>query len=149
MINAGSIEQVEVMKGTARRCMVRSHGRVVSMVSRQSKGDIRGQQTCRMDSLIPKPSSGRAETLPNPQISITPISLINAGDFKMGSEVRPLTGYEYESHSVLGGLDINNEWRLVENGQIAGAGRKVLQVIWLMAPMPGKKQMANPIATFA
>lgn len=116
IINSGSIEQVEVMKGPGSALYGSgAMGGVVSMVSRQSKGDIRGQADLSYGQFNTKEAKLRAggniiQTIDFDYAG----SLINAGDFKLGNgEVRPLTGYEYESHSIRGGLDINNEWRLV------------------------------------
>jgi len=116
MINAGSIEQVEVMKGPGSALYGSgAMGGVVSMVSRQSKGDIRGQADLSYGQFNTREAKLRAGGNITQSTDFDYAgSLINAGDFKMGNgEVRPLTGYEYESHSIRGGLDINNEWRLV------------------------------------
>ena len=115
MINAGSIEQVEVMKGPGSALYGSgAMGGVVSMVSRQSKGDIRGQADLSYGQFNTREAKLRAGGNITQSTDFDYAgSLINAGDFKMGNgEVRPLTGYEYESHSIRGGLDINNEWRL-------------------------------------
>ena len=116
IINSGSIEQVEVMKGPGSALYGSgAMGGVVSMVSRQSKGDIRGQADLSLGQFDTKEIKFRAGGNITQSIDFDYAgSFINAGDFKMGNgEVRPLTGYEYESHSIRGGLDINKEWRLV------------------------------------
>src|SRR3989338_9020579 len=101
IINSGSIEQVEVMKGPGSALYGSgAMGGVVSMVSRQSKGDIRGQANLSLGQFNTKEAKFRAGGNITQSTDFDYAgSLINAGDFKMGNgEVRPLTGYEYESH---------------------------------------------------
>lgn len=116
IINTGSIEQVEVMKGPGSALYGSgAMGGVVSMVSRQSKGDVRGQANLSYGQFNTKEAKLRAGGNATQSIDFDYAgSLINAGDFTLGNgQVRPSTGYEMESHSIRGGLDINNEWRLV------------------------------------
>lgn len=115
-INVGSIEQVEVMKGPGSALYGSgAMGGVVSMISRQSKGDIRGQANLSLGQFDTKEVKLRAGGSINQSTDFDYAgSLIKAGDFKLGNgEVRPSTGYEMESHSIRGGLDINKDWRLV------------------------------------
>jgi len=116
MINSGSIEQVEVMKGPGSALYGSgAMGGVVSMVSRQSKGDIRGQANLSLGQFNTKEAKFRAGGNITQSTDFDYAgSLINAGDFTLGNgQVRPATGYEMENHSIRGGIDINNEWRLV------------------------------------
>lgn len=116
MINSGSIEQVEVMKGPGSALYGSgAMGGVVSMVSRQSKGDIRGQANLSYGQFNTKEAKFRAGGNITQSTDFDYAgSLINAGDFTLGNgQVRPSTGYEMENHSIRGGLDINKEWRLV------------------------------------
>ena len=115
-INSGSIEQVEVMKGPGSALYGSgAMGGVVSMVSRQSKGDIHGQANLSLGQFDTKEAKFRAGGNITQSTDFDYAgSLIKAGDFKLGNgDVRPSTGYEMESHSIRGGLDINKEWRLV------------------------------------
>lgn len=116
IINSGSIEQVEVMKGPGSALYGSgAMGGVVSMVSRQSKGDIRGQADLSYGQFNTSEAKFRAGGNIIQSIDFDYAgSLIKAGDFKLGNgQIRPATGYEMDNHAIRGGLDINNEWRLV------------------------------------
>jgi outer membrane receptor protein involved in Fe transport len=115
-INSGSIEQVEVMKGPGSALYGSgAMGGVVSMVSRQSRGDIRGQANLSLGQFSTSEAKLRAGGNITQSLDFDYAgSLIKAGDFKLGNgQVRSATGYEMDNHSIRGGLDINNEWRLV------------------------------------
>lgn len=115
-INSGSIEQVEVMKGPGSALYGSgAMGGVVSMVSRQSKGDVRAQADLSFGQFNTQEAKLRAGGNIAPSLDFDYAgSLINAGDFKLGNgQTRPATGYKMDNHSIRGGLDINNEWRLV------------------------------------
>lgn len=115
-INSASIEQVEVMKGPGSALYGSgAMGGVVSMVSRQSKGDIHGQANLSYGMFNTQEAKLRGGGNITQSIDFDYAgSLIGAGDFKLGNgQVRPATGYEMDNHSIRGGLDINNEWRLV------------------------------------
>lgn len=117
MINAGSIDRVEVMKGPGSALYGSgAMGGVVNMISRQSRGDIRGQANLSLGQFDTKEIKLRAGGSLNRTTDFDYAgSLIKAGDFKLGNggNVRPLTGYDYESHSIRGGVDIDKDWRLV------------------------------------
>lgn len=124
LINTGSIEQVEVMKGPGSALYGSgAMGGVVSMVSRQSKGDIHGQANLSYGSFNTKDIKFRTGG------SITGStdfdyagSYIDAGDWTLGNTgdatvgsgaVRPYTKYKMDNHSIRVGLDFKNDWRLV------------------------------------
>lgn len=116
IINSGSIEQVEVMKGPGSALYGSgAMGGVVSMVSRQSKGDIHGQANLSLGQFDTTDVKFRAGGNITQSVDFDYAgSLIKAGDFKLGDgQVRPATGYEMDNHSIRGGLDLNSEWRLV------------------------------------
>lgn len=124
LINAGSIEQVEVMKGPASALYGSgAMGGVVSMVSRQSKGDMHGQANLSYGSFNTKDVKFRTGGSISKSTDFDYAgSYIDAGDFKLGhagdgtagsGQVRPYTKYKMESHSIRAGVDINKDWRLV------------------------------------
>lgn len=115
LINADSLQQVEVMKGPGSALYGSgAMGGVVSMVSRKSQGDIHGQANLSYGSF--NTSEGKFRVGGNIGASTDfdyAGSLISAGDFTMGGgEVRPYTGYKMANHSVRLGYDINTDWRL-------------------------------------
>lgn len=115
-INSASIEQVEVMKGPGSALYGSgAMGGVVSMVSRQSKGDIHGQANLSYGMFNTQEAKLRGGGNITQSIDFDYAgSLIGAGDSKLGDgQVRPATGYKMDNHLIRGGLDINNEWRLV------------------------------------
>lgn len=146
MITAGSIEQVEVMKGPGSALYGSgAMGGVVNMISRQSKGDIRGQANLSLGQFDAKDIQFRVGGNINQSTDFDYAGSWNkTDDFKMGNgDVRPFTGHEYESHSIRGGLDINKEWRLVGkwndwNGEYDSAG----DLLYGTSDQ-GRKQMAN------
>ncbi len=146
MITAGSIEQVEVMKGPGSALYGSgAMGGVVNMISRQSKGDIRGQANLTLGQFGTQDIQFRAGGSINQSTDFDYAGSWNkTDDFKMGNgNVRPLTGHEYESHSIRGGLDINKEWRLVGKwndwkGEFDSAG----DLLYGTSDQ-GRKKMAN------
>ena len=116
LINVDSLSQVEVMKGPGSALYGSgAMGGVVSMISRQSKGDIRGQADLSYGQFNTKEIKLRTGGSINQSTDFDYAgSWKSAGDFKLGNgEVRPYTKYEMENHSIRGGLDINKDWRLV------------------------------------
>lgn len=121
LINSDSIEQVEVMKGPGSALYGSgAMGGAVSMVSRQSKGDIHGQANLAYGSFNTKQAKIRV----GGNITATTDfdyagSLISAGDFTMGDGVeRPYTKYTMENHSVRAGFDFNQDWRAVAKWKV-------------------------------
>lgn len=116
MINSGSIEQVEVMKGPGSALYGSgAMGGVVNMISRQSKGAIRGQANLSLGQFDAKDVKFRVGGNITQSTDFDYVGSWNkTDDFRMGNgDVRPLTGHEYESHSIRGGIDINKDWRIV------------------------------------
>lgn len=116
LINADSLSQVEVMKGPGSALYGSgAMGGVVSMISRQSKGDIHGQANLSYGQFDTKEIKFRMGGSINQSTDFDYAgSWKDAGDFKLGNgEVRPYTKYEMENHSIRGGLDINKDWRIV------------------------------------
>lgn len=115
-VNSGSIERVEVLKGPGSALYGSgAMGGVVNMISRQSKGEIRGQADLSLGQFNTRDVKLRAGGNVTQSLDFDYAgSLIKAGDFTLGNgEVRPSTGYAMESHSFRAGLDINKDWRLV------------------------------------
>lgn len=115
-VNTGSIERVEVLKGPGSALYgAGAMGGVVNMISRQSQGAIRGQANVSVGQFNTRDIKFRAGGNVSESIDFDYAgSRIKADDFSLGGgEVRPSTGYEMESHSIRGGLDINQNWRLV------------------------------------
>lgn len=115
-VNMGSIERVEVMKGPGSALYGSgAMGGVVTMVSRQSKGAVRGQ----VDLSAGRFETGQAKLRVGGSVTQSVDfdyagSHIRAGDFTLGNgEVRPNTGYTMDAHSLRGGFDINTDWRLI------------------------------------
>lgn len=138
LINPDSLEQVEVMKGPGSALYGSgAMGGVVSMISRQSKGAIRGQANLSYGQFDTKEIKFRAGGSINKSTDFDYAgSWKKAGDYKLGTsqgegqswsgQVRPYTKYEMENHSIRGGLDFNKDWRIVVkykvwNGQDVGS----------------------------
>lgn len=146
MIGAGSIDQVEVMKGPGSALYGSgAMGGVVNMISRQSKGDIHGQANLSLGQFGAKDIQFRAGGSINQSTDFDYAGFWNkTDDFRMGNgDVRPLTGHEYESHSIRGGIDFNKEWRLVGKwndwkGDVGSSGD-----LFYGTSDQGKKRMAN------
>ncbi|MDP2795809.1 MAG: TonB-dependent receptor [Sulfurisoma sp.] len=116
LINVDSLSQVEVMKGPGSALYGSgAMGGVVSMISRQSKGDIRGQANISYGDFNAKEIKFRAGGSLNQSTDFDYTgSWKKADDFKLGNgDIRPYTKYEMENHSIRGGLDINKDWRLI------------------------------------
>lgn len=146
MITAGSIDQVEVMKGPGSALYGSgAMGGVVNMISRQSKGDIHGQGNLSLGQFGAKDIQFRAGGSINQSTDFDYAGSWNkTDDFRMGNgDIRPLTGHEYESHSIRGGFDFNKDWRLVGKwndwkGDVGSSG----DLLYGTSDQ-GKKRMAN------
>ena len=113
-VNSGSIERVEIMKGPGSALYGSgAMGGVVNMISRQSRGDIRGQVDLSAGSF--QTAEGKLRLGGNVTESVDfdyAGSIIKAGDFAMGNgESRP-SGYTMWGESIRGGLALNKDWRL-------------------------------------
>ncbi|MBK9573147.1 MAG: TonB-dependent receptor [Rhodoferax sp.] len=116
MITAGSLERVEVLKGPGSALYGSgAMGGVVNMISRQSRGKLGGQANLTVGQFGAQDVQFRAGGSINASFDFDYAGAWNkTDDFRMGNgDVRPLTGHEYESHSIRGGWDINKDWRLI------------------------------------
>ena len=113
-VNSGSIERVEIMKGPGSALYGSgAMGGVVNMISRQSKGAVRGQADVSAGSFQTAEAKFRIGGNATESVDFDYAgSIIKAGDFAMGNgESRP-SGYTMWGQSLRGGLAINTDWRL-------------------------------------
>lgn len=114
LVNMDQIEQVEVLKGPASALYgSQAMGGVVNIITRESRGPIKGSGQVTLGEFSAKEVKGRiggklAESVDFDYAG----SVYGQGDFKAGhGELRPNSAYAQHNHAVRMGLDIAPNWR--------------------------------------
>lgn len=122
LFNLDQVERIEVMKGPGSALYGSSAmGGVVNIITRESRGEIKGFAQAGYGSFDTKELKGRVggKLAANMDFDYSGSLFDQGDDFRIGhGDIRPNTAYRQQNHALRLGVDINPDWRVVTKAEM-------------------------------